>query len=186
MPLRCGAWVRKWQILLQKSWRAVRSIGAQSTPQIQFLAAQKSETRFLESRWTGSRFYPTTADHVLRRGLSDFCNKIGTKRPCTSQSILCPELRELRTPVDDLRSIHAGAALDPNWKRINVGRHKIFEGPRKPELTEAQKTLAMKCQELARAIERLRSPDLSQGIPRELRKQVAILEGEIAELHELS
>jgi bifunctional non-homologous end joining protein LigD len=30
----------------------------------------------------------------------------------------------------------------PNWKRINAERHKIFEAPRKPELTEAQNTLA--------------------------------------------
>ena len=28
------------------------------------------------------------------------------------------------------------------WKRINAGRHKMFEGLRKPELTEAQKTLS--------------------------------------------
>ena len=70
----------------------------------------------------------------------------------------------------------------PNWKRINAGRHKLFEGPRKPELTEAQKTLAKKRQELARVLERLRSPPLSHGIARELRKQQAILEREIAEL----
>ena len=57
-----------------------------------------------------------------------------------------------------------------------------FEGPRKPELTEAQKTLARKRQQLARVIERLRSPPLSHGIARELRKQQAILEREIAEL----
>ena len=31
----------------------------------------------------------------------------------------------------------------------------MFEGPRKPELTEAQKTLAKKCEELARVLERL-------------------------------
>ncbi len=70
----------------------------------------------------------------------------------------------------------------PDWKRINAERHKMFEGPRKPELTEAQKTLARKRQELARVIERLQSPPLSQGMARELRKQVAILEREIAEL----
>ena len=70
----------------------------------------------------------------------------------------------------------------PDWKRINAGRHKLFEGPRKPELTEAQKTLAKKRQELARVLERLRSPPLSHGIARELRKQQAILEREIAEL----
>ena len=39
------------------------------------------------------------------------------------------------------------------------------------ELTEAEKTLAKKRQELARVIERLRSPPLSHGIARELRKQ---------------
>jgi hypothetical protein len=39
---------------------------------------------------------------------------------------------------------------------------------RKPALTEAQKTLA---KELARVIERLRSPPLIHGLARELRKQ---------------
>ena len=43
----------------------------------------------------------------------------------------------------------------PGWKRINAERHKLFEGPRKPELTEAQKTLAKKRDELARVLERL-------------------------------
>jgi hypothetical protein len=61
--------------------------------------------------------------------------------------------------------------------------HRLFEGPPcKAELTEAQKTLAKRRQELARVIERLRSPPLSHGIARELRKQQSILEGEIAEL----
>jgi hypothetical protein len=49
-------------------------------------------------------------------------------------------------------------------------------------MTEAQKTLAKKRRELARVIKRLRSPPLSHGIARELRKQQSILEGEIAEL----
>ena len=54
----------------------------------------------------------------------------------------------------------------PGWKRINAERYRLFEGPpRKPELTEAQKTLAKKRQELARVIERLRSPPLSHGTP---------------------
>ena len=71
----------------------------------------------------------------------------------------------------------------PGWKRINAERYRLFEGPpRKPELTEAQQTLARKRQQLARVIERLRSPPLSHGIARELRKQQAILEREIAEL----
>ena len=70
----------------------------------------------------------------------------------------------------------------PDWKRINSERHKLFEGPRKPELTEAQKTLAKKRQALARVTERLRSPPRSHGIARELRKQQAILKREIAAL----
>jgi hypothetical protein len=61
-------------------------------------------------------------------------------------------------------------------------RHKLFEGPRKPELTEPQKALTKKREELARVLERLRSPPLSHGIARELRKQQATLEREIAEL----
>jgi bifunctional non-homologous end joining protein LigD len=40
----------------------------------------------------------------------------------------------------------------PGWKRINGERHKLFEGPRKPELTEAQKALAKKREELARVL----------------------------------
>jgi hypothetical protein len=36
----------------------------------------------------------------------------------------------------------------------------MFEGPRKPELTEAQKTLAKKREELARVQERTRAPGL--------------------------
>jgi hypothetical protein len=68
------------------------------------------------------------------------------------------------------------------WKRINAGRHKMFEGPRKPELTEAQKTLAKKREELARVLARLRAPELCHGIARELREQQSILRREIAEL----
>ena len=46
-------------------------------------------------------------------------------------------------------------------------------------------TLARKRQQLARVLEHLRSPGLSSGIARELRKQQAILEREIAELEAL-
>ena len=48
----------------------------------------------------------------------------------------------------------------------------------KPELTEAQKTLARTRQELARVLDRLRSPPLSHGMARELRKNAASLERE--------
>jgi hypothetical protein len=42
----------------------------------------------------------------------------------------------------------------------------MLEGPRKPELPEAQKTLAKKRDELAMVRERLRSPGLRPGIAR--------------------
>jgi hypothetical protein len=63
----------------------------------------------------------------------------------------------------------------PQWKRINAERWRIFEGPTKPELTEAQKTLAKKRRELGRVIERLGLPGLSPGIARELRKMPTFL-----------
>ena len=69
----------------------------------------------------------------------------------------------------------------PGWKRSNSERYHLFEGP-EARADRAQKTLAKKRAELARVIERLRSPPLSHGIARELRKQQAILEREIAEL----
>jgi bifunctional non-homologous end joining protein LigD len=72
----------------------------------------------------------------------------------------------------------------PNWKRINAERWRIFEGPSKPALTEAQKTLAKKRTELARVLERLLDPDLRPGLARELRRHVDILEREIAELEQ--
>jgi hypothetical protein len=56
----------------------------------------------------------------------------------------------------------------------------------KPELTEAQKTFAKKREELARVLEWLGSPGLMPGIARELRKHVAILEREIAELEKVT
>ena len=52
------------------------------------------------------------------------------------------------------------------------------------ELLKNATNLARKRQELARVLERLGSPGLSQSMARELRKQQAILELEIAELEE--
>jgi hypothetical protein len=49
-------------------------------------------------------------------------------------------------------------------------------------MTEDQKTLKKKHEELARVLERLRSPGLTSGLARELRKHVGIPEREIAEL----
>jgi hypothetical protein len=70
----------------------------------------------------------------------------------------------------------------PTWRRDNRQRFRMVEGNKKPALTEEQVTLKKKGEELARVMERLRSPGLRQGIARELRKQVAILEREISEL----
>ena len=73
----------------------------------------------------------------------------------------------------------------PDWKRINAELHKLFEGsrrPTQPAMTEGQRALRKKREELARVLERLRSPGLTPGMARELRKHVAILEREIVEL----
>ena len=72
----------------------------------------------------------------------------------------------------------------PDWKRINAGRHKLFEAPRTPELTEAQKTLTKKRQELARVLERLQAPHVRPGIARELRKHADRFGRENAELEQ--
>jgi hypothetical protein len=49
-----------------------------------------------------------------------------------------------------------------DWYRDNAERHKLFEGPRKPEPTEAQQTLAKRRE----VRERLQSPGLSPGVAR--------------------
>ena len=73
----------------------------------------------------------------------------------------------------------------PTWRRDNQQRFRMFEGnKKKPALTEEQKTLIKKREQLARVRERLQDPDLRPGIGRELRKHIAILEREIAELEQ--
>ena len=69
----------------------------------------------------------------------------------------------------------------PDWRRINSERWRIFN---QPEPTERQRALVRKREELARVLDQLRTPGLRQGIARELRKHVAILEREIAELEQ--
>ena len=98
--------------------------------------------------------------------LFDYCNKFGFEGIVSKRR----DSRYFSGPSRNWLKVKC-----PNWKRDNAERHKLFEIPRKPELTEAQKTLA-------RVIERLRSPPLSHGIAHELRKQQAILQREIAEL----
>jgi bifunctional non-homologous end joining protein LigD len=73
------------------------------------------------------------------------------------------------------------------WRVANEFRHKMFGGRKKPsELTERDRALVRKREELARVHERLREADLRQAVAREIRKHVAILEAEIAELERLS
>ena len=74
----------------------------------------------------------------------------------------------------------------PTWKRINAERWRIFDGPRKPALTEAQKTLAKKREERARVLERLQDPDLRPGLAREYRRHLELLQREIAELEQVA
>jgi hypothetical protein len=71
----------------------------------------------------------------------------------------------------------------PNWKRINANRGKLFVRPKKPAMTEEERTLIRKRD--ARVQERLQDPDLRPGIARELRKHIEILEREIAELEQV-
>jgi hypothetical protein len=70
----------------------------------------------------------------------------------------------------------------PGWKRINAERWRIFEGPRKPVLTEAQKTLAKKREELARVRASLARPGLRAGLFAALKAQERLLLEEITEL----
>jgi hypothetical protein len=109
----------------------------------------------------------------LPERLFDRCNKFGFEGVVSKRLASCyssgPSRNWIKTKW-------------PGWKRINSERYRLFEAPRKPELTEAQMTLAKKRAELARVIKRLRSPPLSHGIARELRKHAAISEREIAEL----
>jgi hypothetical protein len=60
----------------------------------------------------------------------------------------------------------------------------LFEGPRKPELTEAQKTLAKKRGELARVLERLRSPGCARASRASCASMSPFSEREIAELEQ--
>ena len=65
----------------------------------------------------------------------------------------------------------------PDWKRDNAERWRIFN---QPEQTERERTLVKKREEFVRVLEQLRTPGLRQGIARELRNHVTILEREIA------
>ena len=69
----------------------------------------------------------------------------------------------------------------PGLEAHQLGAVSPVRGP----LTETQKTLARKRQELDRVLELLRSPQLSHGMARELRKHVAILDREIVELEQV-
>ena len=69
-------------------------------------------------------------------------------------------------------------------REANQFRHKMFEGRKKlgSELTERDRALVRKREELALVCRRLRDADLSQAVTRELRKHQALLEQQIAEL----
>jgi hypothetical protein len=68
------------------------------------------------------------------------------------------------------------------WRVANQFRHKLFEGRRREEPDPRERELQKKNAELARVLECLQGPDLSQGMARELKKQAAILKAQIAEL----
>src|SRR5262245_32846435 len=73
----------------------------------------------------------------------------------------------------------------PGWKRENAERYRLFERPKKAEPSEQEqreRELRKKRAELARVLESLQGRDLWPGLARELRKHVAIIEREIAEI----
>jgi ATP-dependent DNA ligase len=70
----------------------------------------------------------------------------------------------------------------PSWARANANRSELFQRPNKPELTEDQRTLARKREQLRRLQERLQASDMRPGIARELRKQATVLEQQITQL----
>jgi len=72
----------------------------------------------------------------------------------------------------------------PNWKRENAERHRLFEQPSRPTISEHERALAKKREELARVLECLQAPDVRPGMAKELRRHVAILEREIAEMEQ--
>ena len=99
---------RSGPILLQKSWRALISLGALITSRKVFLAAPLSGTQFLKSYVARPGFYPTTAHWMLSRTLIEFCNKIGQElsllqlflcEPCVFSCNICAwNYRLIRSP----------------------------------------------------------------------------------------
>src|SRR5262249_13016018 len=67
------------------------------------------------------------------------------------------------------------------WREANQFRHKLFEGHRREEPDPSERDLKKKKAELARVLECLEQP-ASPRMTRELKKQAAILEAQIAEL----
>jgi hypothetical protein len=80
--------------------------------------------------------------------LFDHCNKFGFEGVVSKPSGLM--LFERAKP-------QLGQDKVPGLEAHQRERHKLFEGPRKPEPTEAEQTFA-KNEELARVLERLRAP----------------------------
>jgi hypothetical protein len=68
----------------------------------------------------------------------------------------------------------------PDWKAEHKYRHLMFEGPKKPAPpSERELALRKKLEELGRVPDRLRGPELSQGMAREPRRHEAFLEPKI-------
>ena len=111
-------------------------------------------------------------DRLCRKSKVPFMRQVQTfpDGPLLFEQLQQVRIRGCRQQALERRATQAGRAANgsktkcPGWKRVNAERWRIFEGPRKPELTEAQKTLAKKREELARVLERLQSPGLTPGI----------------------
>jgi ATP dependent DNA ligase domain len=69
----------------------------------------------------------------------------------------------------------------PRWRREHAERWRVFEQT-EPGPAEGERALKKKTEELVRVREQLQHQDVRSGLPKELRKRVAILKAEIAEL----
>src|SRR5262245_31176965 len=131
-----------------------------------------------------------------QRDLARLCNKGRKAVPCLRPVESFPEgppllewcgHYELEGMVSKRLSAPNTSGLSRSWLKIKCDGWKVanglFEGRKKPaELTEGDRALIRKREELSRVRERLRDADLNQGAARELRKHQALLEAEIAEL----
>lgn len=175
-------------------------------PNFRALHAEMRQRRPDVSRMAFFAFDILFQDKVDLRSLSFTERQKDLKRLCANRRVPCLYLVETFPEGDPLlewcssyglegivsKRRTSGYASGPwrhwvktkcaHWKRENAERHRLFEQPSKPKISERDRALAKKRQELVRVLERLEAPDVRPGIAEELRRHQALLEAEIAEL----